>query len=47
MSVEENKAIIRCYYESTGRKYIPLMTLPEAVELCKKAASLGYRPPGN
>ena len=27
-------------------KYIPLMTLPETVDICKKAASLGYRPPG-
>jgi hypothetical protein len=27
-------------------KYIPLMTLPEAVDICKKAASLGYQPPG-
>ncbi len=27
-------------------KYIPLLTLPEAVDICKKAASLGYRPPG-
>ena len=27
-------------------KYIPLMTLPEVVEICKTAASLDYRPPG-
>ena len=27
-------------------KYIPLLTLPEAVETCKKAAGLGYQPPG-
>jgi len=27
-------------------KYIPLITLPEAVNICKKAASLSYRPPG-
>ena len=27
-------------------KYIPLMTIPEAVDVCKKAAILGYRPPG-
>ena len=27
-------------------KYIPLVTIPEVVDLCKKAASLGYRPPG-
>lgn len=27
-------------------KYIPLFTLPEVVDVCKKAASLGYRPPG-
>ena len=27
-------------------KYIPLITLPEVVDICKKAASLGYRPPG-
>jgi hypothetical protein len=27
-------------------KYIPLLTLSETVDLCKKAASLGYRPPG-
>jgi hypothetical protein len=27
-------------------KYIPLMTLPKAVEICTRAASLGYRPPG-
>ena len=27
-------------------KYIPLLTVPEAVDLFKKAASLGYRPPG-
>ena len=28
-------------------KYTPLLTVPEAVDLCKKAASLGFRPPGN
>jgi len=27
-------------------KYIPLITWPEAVDLAKKAVSLGYRPPG-
>ena len=27
-------------------KYMPLLTIPEAVDLCKKAASLGFRPPG-
>jgi len=27
-------------------KYIPLLTVPEAVDLFKKAASLGFRPPG-
>jgi len=27
-------------------KYTPLLTVPEAVDLCKKAASLGFRPPG-
>jgi uncharacterized protein with GYD domain len=27
-------------------KYIPLVTLPEAVDIFKKAASLSYRPPG-
>ena len=27
-------------------KYIPLLTVPEAAEICRKAASLGYRPPG-
>jgi len=27
-------------------KYIPLMTLSETADICKKAASLGYRPPG-
>jgi uncharacterized protein with GYD domain len=27
-------------------KYIPLLTVPEAVDLFKKAASLAYRPPG-
>ena len=27
-------------------KYIPLITWPEAVDFVKKAASLGYRPPG-
>lgn len=27
-------------------KYIPLLTVPEAVDLFKKAATLGYRPPG-
>jgi len=27
-------------------KYIPLIALPEVVGICKKAASLGYRPPG-
>jgi hypothetical protein len=28
-------------------KYIPLITLPEIVDICKKAASLSYRPPGS
>jgi hypothetical protein len=27
-------------------KYIPLITLPEIVDICKKAASMSYRPPG-
>ena len=27
-------------------KCIPLLTIPEMVDLAKKAASLGYRPPG-
>jgi uncharacterized protein with GYD domain len=27
-------------------KYIPLLTVPEAVGLFKKAGSLGFRPPG-
>ena len=27
-------------------KYVPLITWPEAVDLAKKATSLGYRPPG-
>jgi uncharacterized protein with GYD domain len=27
-------------------KYIPLVTLPEIVDICKKAASMSYRPPG-
>ena len=27
-------------------RYIPLMPMPEVVDMCKKAASLGYRPPG-
>jgi hypothetical protein len=27
-------------------KYIPLLTVPEAVDLFRRAASLGYRPPG-
>ena len=27
-------------------KYTPLMTWPEIVDLAKKAANLGYRPPG-
>jgi len=27
-------------------KYTPLMTWPEVVDLAKRAASLGYRPPG-
>jgi hypothetical protein len=27
-------------------KFIPLMTLPQTVELCRKAATLEYRPPG-
>ena len=27
-------------------KYIPLITWTEVVDVCKKAASLGYRPPG-
>lgn len=27
-------------------KFIPLITLPEAVNICKKAASLCYRAPG-
>ena len=31
---------------ASSLKYIPLMTLPEAVELCKRAAGLGYKAPG-
>ena len=31
---------------SSSIKYIPLITVPEAAGLFKKAASLGYRPPG-
>ena len=27
-------------------KYIPLLTVPEVVDLFKKAATLGYQPPG-
>lgn len=27
-------------------KYTPLLTVPEVVDLFKKAASLGFRPPG-
>ena len=27
-------------------KYIPLLTVPEALSLFKKAGSLGFRPPG-
>ena len=27
-------------------KYIPLITWPEVVDIAKKAASLGYHPPG-
>ena len=27
-------------------KYIPLMPLSEAADMCRKAASIGYRPPG-
>ena len=27
-------------------KFIPLITMPDAVDICKKAASLGYRRPG-
>jgi uncharacterized protein with GYD domain len=27
-------------------KYIPLITLPEIVDICKRAASMDYRPPG-
>jgi uncharacterized protein with GYD domain len=27
-------------------KYTPLITLPEIVDICKKAAVMGYRPPG-
>jgi hypothetical protein len=27
-------------------KYIPLLTLSEIVDICKKAASISYRPPG-
>ena len=26
-------------------RYIPLITLPEVVDICKKAASMSYRPP--
>ena len=28
-------------------KHVPLLTVPEAVDLLKEAASLGYRPPGS
>jgi uncharacterized protein with GYD domain len=27
-------------------KYIPLISMPEIVDVCKKAASMSYRPPG-
>lgn len=27
-------------------KYIPLISLPEVVDICKKATSMSYRPPG-
>ena len=27
-------------------KYIPLITLPDVVDICKKATSMSYRPPG-
>jgi uncharacterized protein with GYD domain len=27
-------------------KYIPLITLTEVVDICRKAASISYRPPG-
>ncbi|UCH51365.1 MAG: GYD domain-containing protein [Chloroflexota bacterium] len=27
-------------------KYTPLLTVPKAADLCKKAAGLGFRPPG-
>jgi hypothetical protein len=33
-------------YAASSTKYVPLLTLPEAVDICKKAASLDYRPPG-
>jgi uncharacterized protein with GYD domain len=31
---------------ATAIKYIPLMTLSEAADMCRKAAGLAYRPPG-
>ncbi len=31
---------------ASSLKYTPLMTVPEVVDLFKKAASLGFRPPG-
>ena len=31
---------------ASSLKYIPLATLPEVLDVCRKAASLSYRPPG-
>ena len=31
---------------ASSLKYIPLITMSDSVDMCKKAASLGYRPPG-
>jgi hypothetical protein len=31
---------------ASSLKYVPLITLPEMVEICKKSSTLKYRPPG-
>ncbi len=31
---------------ATAIKYIPLKPMPEVVEICRKAGSISYRPPG-
>jgi uncharacterized protein with GYD domain len=31
---------------ATSIKYIPLLTLSETADICRKAANLAYRPPG-